>query len=161
MPRNVYEGYCNLIDHFPVGSTLSVAEVRQLVNCSEQTASRIVQAIPGKYVERTIQKKDRDGRKRRYITLLKPFTALDLKLWVIRHQSEEKIVRDTKKTKVAANPSSSIIPQKNESSTAHKDQTDLILQLQQELARLKARIEALEDYCRSPWYKKGFKRART
>jgi DNA-binding transcriptional regulator GbsR (MarR family) len=160
MPRNVYEGYCNLIDHFPVGSTLSVDEVRQLVNCSEQTASRIVQAIPGKYVERTVQK-EKDGRKRRRITLVKHFTALDLKLWVIRHQSEEKIERDTKKTKVAANSSGSIFPLKDESSVAHKDQTDLILQLQQELARLKARIEALEDYCRSPWYKKGFKRART
>jgi hypothetical protein len=28
-------------------------------------------------------------------------------------------------------------------------------------ARLKARVDTLEDYCRSPWYKKGFKRART
>ena len=133
MPRNVYEGYCNLIDHFPVGSTLSVAEVQKLVNCSEQTASRIVQCIPGKYVERTIQK-DRDGRKRRYITLVKPFTALDLKLWVIRHQSEEKIDRDTRKTKVAANNRpGNIVSPKDESSVPHKDQTDLILQLQQEL----------------------------
>jgi hypothetical protein len=160
MPRNVYEGYCNLIDHFPVGSTLSVAGVRELVNCSEQTASRIVQAIPGKYVERTIQK-DRDGRKRRYMRLVKPFTALDLKLWVIRHQSEEKIVRDTRKTEVAANSSNSIISPKDESPVSHKDRKDLILQLQKELAGLKARIEALEGYAASPWYKKGFKRART
>jgi hypothetical protein len=160
MPRNVYEGYCNLIDHFPVGSTLCVDEVRELVNCSEQTASRIVQCIPGKYVERTVQK-DKDGRKRSRITLVKPFTALDLKLWVIRHQSEEKIVRDTRKTKVAANNRTSIIAPQGESSVPHKDQTDLILQLQKELGGLKARVDAFEEYARSPWYKKGFKRART
>jgi hypothetical protein len=28
-------------------------------------------------------------------------------------------------------------------------------------AGLKARIEAFEDYAASPWFKKGFKRART
>ena len=84
MPRNVYEGYCNLIDHFPVGSTLSVAEVRQLVNCSEQTASRIVQCIPGKYVERTVQK-DKDGRKRRYYEACK--TLHGTRLETLGHQA--------------------------------------------------------------------------
>ena len=75
-----------------MGASLNTTEIMDLVNCSRETAARIMRAIPDKYVKRTFYKIN-PGKKRKRITLIKPFKALDLKLWVIRTQSEEVLAR--------------------------------------------------------------------
>jgi hypothetical protein len=148
MGKDTLKGFQKLIDDFPVGSTLSIEDIARIASISNMTARRVARGIPDEYIEGSLIKSN-GGKPRIHIKLLKPFSLVDLKTWVVRVQTQERIDREKRQAaeaeKLKAPPTQQTIWNVTGTlETAYRNQQAIIVTLQTQVTALAVRIRRLE-----------------